>query len=45
MDNLGTWMNDLLTGWGISPSAANVFDEMIIAVLMLGVAVCLNYAC
>lgn len=45
MVNLGTWMNNLLIGWGIDPKFADSFDETIIAVLMVFVAVGLNYIC
>ncbi|WP_103983217.1 mechanosensitive ion channel family protein [Parabacteroides chinchillae] len=43
MINLGTWMNKLLIGWGIDPKIANTFDESIIAVLMVAVAIGLDY--
>lgn len=45
MDNLGSWMNDVLSGWGVSPTLANVLDEMVIALLLIGVAMCVNYVC
>ena len=45
MDNLGSWMNDVLSGWGVSPTLANVLDEMVIALLLIGVAICVNYVC
>ncbi|WP_099464007.1 MULTISPECIES: mechanosensitive ion channel family protein [Parabacteroides] len=43
MINLGTWMNKLLIGWGIDPKIANTFDESIIAILMVAVAIGLDY--
>ncbi|SEF82271.1 Small-conductance mechanosensitive channel [Parabacteroides chinchillae] len=36
-------MNKLLIGWGIDPKIANTFDESIIAVLMVAVAIGLDY--
>lgn len=45
MDNWGSWMNDVLSGWGVSPTLANVLDEMGIALLLIRVAVCVNYVC
>lgn len=41
--DLGKWMNDLLVGWGVSPKIANMFDETIIAVLMVFVAIILDF--
>ena len=35
--SLGSWMNEILIDWGIDPKLANMFDETIIAVLMIGV--------
>lgn len=45
MDNLGSWMNRLLISWGIDPKIADTFDESIIAILMVLVAVGLDYLC
>lgn len=45
MTNLGEWMNGVLTGWGIAPKLADRFDETIIALLMLGLSIGLNYLC
>ena len=45
MNTLGETMNRLLTGWGVSPRVADTFDETLIALLMLGVAVGLDYLC
>ncbi len=36
--DLGKWMNGLLIEWGVKPNVANMFDESIIAVLMIVVA-------
>ncbi len=36
-------MNKLLIGWGIDPKIANTFDESIIAILMVAVAIGLDY--
>lgn len=41
--DLGNWMNQILVGWGVDPKIANSVDEAIIAVLMIGVAVGLDY--
>lgn len=38
-------MNSILTGWGIDPKIANTFDEIIIAVLLVMLAVGLDYLC
>ena len=43
--DLGNWMNKLLIGWGVEPGFANRFDETIIALLMVAVAVGLDYIC
>lgn len=43
--DLGNWMNKILVGWGVDPKIANTFDEAIIAVLMVCVAVGLDYLC
>lgn len=45
MVNLGTWMNHLLISWGVNPKFADTFDEVIIAILMILVAVGLDYLC
>lgn len=43
--DLGGWMNHVLVGWGVDPKVANMFDEAIIAVLMVAVAIGLDYIC
>lgn len=43
--DLGNWMNKILIGWGIDPKIANAIDEAIIAILMVGIAVGLDYLC
>ncbi len=43
--DLGGWMNHILVGWGVDPKVANMFDEAIIAVLMVVVAIGLDYIC
>lgn len=43
--DLGNWMNKILVGWGIDPKVANTFDEAIIAVLMVCIAIGLDYLC
>mgnify|MGYP002585729609 CR=1 FL=1 len=43
--NLGSWMNDALIGWGMSPKWADMFDETIVAALMIALAIGLNYLC
>lgn len=43
--SLGSWMNEILIDWGIDPNLANMFDETIIAVLMIGVSIGLDYLC
>ena len=45
MINLGSWMNKILVGWGVDAKIANTFDEMIIAVLLIAVAVGVDYLC
>ena len=45
MINLGSWMNSILTGWGIDPKVANTFDEIIIAALLVMLAIGLDYLC
>lgn len=43
--DLGKWMNKILIDWGIDPEVADRFDETIIAILMIAIAVGLNYLC
>ena len=43
MINLGSWMNKVLTGWGVDEKIANTFDEAIIAILLVAVAIGLDY--
>ncbi len=43
--DLGNWMNKILIGWGVDPKIANTFDEAIIAILMICIAVGLDYLC
>ena len=43
--SLGSWMNEILIDLGIDPKLANMFDETIIAVLMIGVSIGLDYLC
>ncbi len=43
--DLGGWMNHVLVGWGVDPKVANMFDEAIIAVLMVVMAIGLDYIC
>ena len=38
-------MNGILTGWGIDPKVANTFDEIIIAVVLVMLAVGVDYLC
>lgn len=45
MMSLGSWMNKILIDWGVDPKLANMFDETIIAILMIGVAMGLDYLC
>ena len=45
MVNFGSWMNKILVGWGVDAKIANTFDEMIIAVLLIAVAVGVDYLC
>ena len=45
MVSLGSWMNEILIDWGVDPKLANMFDETIIAVLMIGEAIGLDYLC
>ena len=39
MMSLGGWMNKILIGWGIDPKFADMFDETIIALLMVGLSI------
>ena len=43
--SLGSWMNKILIDWGVDPKLANMFDETIIAILMIGVSIGLDYLC
>lgn len=45
MVSLGSWMNEILIDWGVDPKLANMFDETIIAVSMIGVSIGLDYLC
>lgn len=45
MINLGNWMNKILIGWGVSPQIADSFDEVIIAILMITIAIGVDYIC
>ena len=45
MVSLGSWMNEIPINWGVDPKLANMFDETIIAVLMIGVSIGLDYLC
>lgn len=45
MMSLGSWMNRILVDWGVNPKLANMFDESIIAVLMIGLSIGLDYLC
>lgn len=45
MVNLGSWMNKLLIGWGVDPKIADTFDEIIIVVLLIAIAVGIDYLC
>lgn len=45
MVSLGSWMNGILIDWGVDPKLANMFDESIIAVLMVGLSIGLDYLC
>ena len=42
---VGSCMNKILIGWGVDPKIANTFDETIIAILMIFIAVGLDYLC
>ena len=41
--DLGKWMNKILIDWGMDPKIANRFDETVIAILMIAIAVGLDY--
>lgn len=43
--DLGSMMNKVLIGWGVDPKIAETFDESIVAVLMIILAVGLDYLC
>lgn len=43
--SLGSWMNKILIDWGVDPKIANMFDESIIAVLMVMLSIGLDYLC
>ena len=43
--DLGKWMNKILIDWGIDAKVADRFDETIIAILMIAIAVGLDYLC
>lgn len=43
--SLGGWMNKILIDWGVDPKLANMFDETIIALLMIALSVGLDYLC
>lgn len=43
--DLGKWMNKILIDWGMEPKMANRFDETVIAILMIVIAVGLDYLC
>ena len=43
--DLGKWMNKTLINWGIDPAVADRFDETIMALLMIVIAIVLNYLC
>ena len=45
MVSLGSWMNEILINWGVDPKLANMFDETIIALLMVGLSIGLDYLC
>lgn len=45
MTSLGSRMNQILTDWGMEPRFADMFDESIIAILMVALAVGLDYLC
>ena len=43
--DLGKWMNKTLIDWGIDAKVADRFDETIIAILMIAIAVGVDYLC
>lgn len=43
--SLGSWMNKILIDWGVEAKFANMFDETIIAILMIGLSIGLDYMC
>lgn len=43
MRTLGGWMNDLLTSWGLPSRYADSIDEVLVAVLIILLAIGLNY--
>lgn len=43
--SLGSWMNKILIDWGVEAKFANMFDETIIAILMIGLSIGLDYIC
>ena len=43
--DLGKWMNKILIDWGIDAKVADRFDETIIAILMIAIAVGVDYLC
>lgn len=45
MMNLGSWMNGILTGWGVAPNTADTFDEIIIAIMLIMLATGIDYLC
>lgn len=45
MITLGGWMNKILIGWGVDPKFADMFDETIIALLLVALSVGLDYLC
>lgn len=45
MIDLGSWMNKIFIGWGVDFKIVNIFDEMIIVILMIFIVVGLDYFC
>lgn len=45
MINLGEWMNDKLVGWGVESNLAGMIDEVLIALVLVAIAVALDYLC
>ena len=43
--DLGSLMNKVLIGWGVNPKIADTFDETIVAVLLILLAVGIDYLC